>query len=719
VSDRSARRLAVGIWIAAVLFTVAAIPLLLAARGVAPIGVVDSIGAVTGLLWVSVGARIATVRHGNAVGWLFCNVGLGIALTQFATVYTVYGLRVNPGMPVTGLSALIGEYGLIPSVGPLALLFLLFPDGRPPSTRWRWVQWGILGGLAVALAGFMVKPETLNNYREFGIDIPNPSGIAAMANVSPIVILVGTLITLVSSAFAVLALRYRSKRSTGEQREQIRWLAYVGALALVLFVLFLLSIVIFESNEASRTGFPYADIMLALLALTVALGVPVATTIAILKYRLYDIDVVINKTVVYLALAAFITGVYIGVVVGIGSALGRGGEPNLALSILATAVVAVAFQPVRGRVQRFANRLVFGDRASPYEVLSRFAERMASTYGTDDLLPRMAAILAEGTGATNAEVWLQVGTELRKVGAWPSSPGGSTAALPLRGDGIPELPGAQRTAPVQHQGELLGALAITKAPGEPITPTEETLVRDLAAQAGLVLRNVKLIEELRASRQRIVSAQDEERRRLERNIHDGAQQQLVALNVKLGLARTLAAKDSDKTKELILQLQQETQDALENLRDLARGIYPPLLADQGLVAALESQARKAPIPVSVHGNGVGRFPQETEAAVYFCILEALQNTAKYANASRATVRLNSEDTQLTFEVEDDGVGFDSQTTLRGSGLTNMADRVEALGGTLSVSSQIGKGTVVRGRAPVVQPPRQEHASAGRALEAIR
>ena len=185
-----------------------------------------------------------------------------------------------------------------------------------------------------------------------------------------------------------------------------------------------------------------------------------------------------------------------------------------------------------------------------------------------------------------------------------------------------------------HRGELLGALTVTKPPVRAARPpTEDRLLADLAGQAGLVLRNVRLIEELRASRQRIVAAQDERARALERNIHDGAQQQLVALAVKLRLARSLAEKDPPKAAEMLDALQAEAVDALENLRDLARGIYPPLLADQGLAAALGAQARKSPVPVSVEADGVGRYPQDVEAAVYFCALEALQNIAKYADAS--------------------------------------------------------------------------------------
>jgi signal transduction histidine kinase len=208
-----------------------------------------------------------------------------------------------------------------------------------------------------------------------------------------------------------------------------------------------------------------------------------------------------------------------------------------------------------------------------------------------------------------------------------------------------------------------------------------------------------LIEELRASRQRIVSAQDQARRRLERNIHDGAQQQLVALAVKLRLMGSFVGKDPVKERELTDQLVADTQDALENLRDLARGIYPPLLQDAGLVAALEAQARKSPVPTTVEADGVARYPQDLEAAVYFCTLEALQNAAKYAQASRVTVRLTGTAGQLTFEITDDGTGFDPAVNGHGSGLQGMADRLEALGGRIDIESAIGTGTAIRGRLP--------------------
>lgn len=268
---------------------------------------------------------------------------------------------------------------------------------------------------------------------------------------------------------------------------------------------------------------------------------------------------------------------------------------------------------------------------------------------------------------------------------------------------LPPVNGANRLVAVRHQGDLLGALGVTKRSGESLTPVEEHLLNDLAGQAGLVLKNVGLtsdlqarLTELRASRQRLVTAQDEERRRLERNLHDGAQQHLVALKVKLGLAVMLMGRDPEKAQQTLSQLKSDADEALETLRDLARGIYPPLLADKGLQVALESQARKATVAVRVDADGLGRYSQEIEAAVYFCVLEALQNIQKYAHASAVVIRVREADGAIHFEVNDDGDGFDVATVTRGAGLTNMADRLDALGGALNITSSIGEGTTIAG-----------------------
>jgi signal transduction histidine kinase len=434
-------------------------------------------------------------------------------------------------------------------------------------------------------------------------------------------------------------------------------------------------------------------------------AMPIATGVAVLKYRLYDIDLVINKAVVFAVLAGFITAVYVAIVVGIGAAVGSGGSRFL--PVAAAALIAVAFQPVRTRAHNLANRLVYGRRATPYEVLAEFSGRMGTTYSTEDVLPRMARAVAEGLGASRSEIWIRIGSALHPAAGYPEDPTLGPVDLPGDAQDIRSLPGFDQVFPVKDRGELLGALAVSKPPGEPLTPAEEKLLSDLASQAGLVLRNVRLTSELRlrldelaASRKRLVAAQDEERRRLERNIHDGAQQQLVALAVKLRLAETLVERDTEQVRSLLEELRGEATDAMENLRDLARGIYPPLLADQGLRAALGAQARKAPVPVTLEMDGIGRYSQDVEAAVYFSCLEALQNAAKYAEADSVEIRMQEDDGHLVFVIRDDGRGFDPNTTTKGTGLTNIADRLASLGGEVEVRSKPGEGTELTGRIPV-------------------
>jgi signal transduction histidine kinase len=330
-------------------------------------------------------------------------------------------------------------------------------------------------------------------------------------------------------------------------------------------------------------------------------------------------------------------------------------------------------------------------------VLSEFARRIGGTYSAQGVLPQMAHTVAAGTGAAQVVVWLRVDDELRPE----ASSGGSSHAgpLPVEGHGLPRLPDADMSAPVVHRGELLGAISVQMPKGEPLRPAGEQLVADVVSQAGLVLANAGLIEDLRASRQRLVTAQDEGRRRLERNIHDGAQQDLVALGIKLRLA-DMTVEDPVQTGELLGELQADAAGALANLRDLARGIYPPLLADLGLAAALGAQASKSPLPVTVEADEIGRFSQATEAAAYFCCLEALQNVAKYAHATQVRISLQAQNGTLRFTVADDGTGYDARHTPTGSGQRNMADRLSALGGRLQVQSAPGQGTTITGHLPV-------------------
>ncbi|HKI28103.1 MAG TPA: GAF domain-containing sensor histidine kinase [Actinomycetota bacterium] len=636
----------------------------------------DVLGVFVSLGVPVLGVVIVNKRPRNAIGWVFIVAGTALALVTFGQVYALHVLRADPGSLPAGrvLAWLSNVLWPIP-LAALILLFLLFPTGRLPSPRWRPVLWLVMVILLVLSLGALILATAGWSQPFAGIDV-SAGSVGAVAKT---VIVIAVLAEIIALLLSVASLVVRFRRSTGEERLQLKWFVSAAAVAAVAFIVGIFIDAPFVSVLVS----------ISLMFLYVAIG------IAMLKHNLYDIDLIINKTITYGAIAAFITAIYVIVVVVIGALIGV----TEGVSLLATAVVAVAFQPIRRRAQQFANRLVYGERATPYEVLSRFSEHVGETYSGEDILVRMARLLAEGTGATSAVVWLRVGDEVRPAATWPTN-GAIATAIPLAAGEPPVVDGATVSIPVRHQRELLGLLTVTKPPSEPLSPVEEKLVVDLAGQTGLVLANSRLIEDLRASRQRLVAAQDAERRRLERNLHDGAQQQLVALAVRLRLARTTASKDLAEADRMLEQLEGDVTRALENLRELARGVYPPLLADRGLVAAIEAQARRSPVPVHVEADGIGRYQQELETAVYFCTLEALQNAAKYAQANEVAVSLLEDQGELVLSIRDDGRGFDRAETPFGAGLQNMADRLAALGGTLSVRSRPGAGTTIEGRVPV-------------------
>jgi signal transduction histidine kinase len=371
------------------------------------------------------------------------------------------------------------------------------------------------------------------------------------------------------------------------------------------------------------------------------------------------------------------------------------------LAIVATAVVAVVFEPVRLRVQHWANRLVYGRRASPYETLAAMTEKIGDSVDPGDALGEAARLLAEGTGAAQAVVWVA-----RDGVLTPRATAGDDVVAPvpvtLAGSELPTLAGVALVEPVRHEGTLVGALSLAKRPGEGVNSTDRRLVAELAGQAALLLANTRLrsrlgerLVELRTSRQRMITAQDRARHALERDLHDGAQQELVALKVKLGLARTIA------TREGVTAVAQKLEDtaqiadrAVDTLRDVARGIYPPLLESEGLAAALSAQARGAGLAVTVLDRTGLRYPRELEATAYFCSLEALRNAVKHADATNAHIELDGSDSDLVVTFTDDGNGFDPESVSRGDGLTHMADRVDAAGGILSVDSSPGHGTTI-------------------------
>jgi signal transduction histidine kinase len=649
-----------------------------------------SVAIVMILGYMTIGALITSRTERNPIGWLLMMIGIGFLLGGFTDEYLRYAIPRGLGdHPFTLFSAWLTNWVFSLVAIPVPWILLLFPDGKLPTRRWKPVAVAIAVLEGILLAGLILNPGQVDT--DFVGSLPqNPTGVPALEGVlDPVLTVSGLLLLAVGfSTVGALVLRYR--RSVGEERQQMRWFVAAVGLATPLLIAAIVSGLGLAPNEST----PLNDLLFFAFFFVLAIGLPGACAVAILRYRLYELDIVVKKTVLYAVVALVLIAIFFVFAILVGGAFIEANP----LAILGSIAIGLAFWPVVRVARRVADRVVYGGRATPYEVLTEFSDRVGGSYASEDVLPRMSQVLADAVGARDAVVWLHVGNELRPSGmVWSDGPPPPPVAL--RGDDVPRLP-ADCAVEVRDQGQLLGALSVSMPANDPINPSKERLVRDLASQAGLVLRNVRLIEELRASRQRLVAAQDEERRKLERNIHDGAQQQLVALTVKLRLLEQLTGRDPTKAAEIAAQLQDETTAALNDLRDLARGIYPPLLADEGLPAALSAQARKAEIAVTVDAKGIGRFREEVEAAVYFSCLEALQNIAKYARASNVRISLAKDDGRLAFAVADDGVGFDPEAAHRGTGLQGIADRMDALGGGFQVRSRNGEGTTVTGSVPL-------------------
>ena len=627
--------------------------------------------------FAALGAVVVSRQPRNPVGWLL--VLIGFFFVYIAASNKLYLQVVLNDGDTSGITAYViwasNWAWLFAMVPAFTFLPLLFPTGHLLTPRWRVVAWFVVAAVALSLVGSAFKAGPLDG----ATAVDNPMGIDHPA--IEIIGRLGGLLLLPALLVSIPSLILRFWRSSGMERQQIKW---VGSAALLLPV--------------AATGLGLGSDASWPLILIALLIVAIAVTISMLKYRLYDIDVVINKAVVLALLAGFITAVYAGVVVGLGRLLPVG-QGNLGLAIMATALIAVAFEPVRVRVQHWANRLVYGRRATPYETLAAMTGKLGDSTDSGSALTEAAQLLADGTGAEQSVVW--VAHEGMLV---PRATAGDNMDAPepmmLDGNELPELDGAL-IQPVRHEGQLVGALSLAKRPGEGASSADRRLVEELAGQAALLLANTRLrsrlsdrLEELRTSRQRMLAAHDRARHALERDLHDGAQQELVALKVKLGLARNIATKEGAEAVATRLTEAAVADQAVDTLRDVARGIYPPLLESEGLAAALSAQARRTDLAVTVLDRTGTRYSREIEATAYFCVREALMNAALHASAENAHVELDGSDTGLTVVVTDDGVGFDPDLTPPREGLTHMFDRADAAGGTLDVASQPGHGTTI-------------------------
>ena len=437
----------------------------------------DAVWALGQVAFAVVGALVASRRPELPIGWLYGAAGL-LGIAEGIAARVAVAALADGWSPVGGAAAWLSAALWYPNIALLVLGSLLFPSGRPPSRGWWAVGWMLLAGGVLAAVGMLLL------WPARGLDLLDSRPASPDAPLGTAFMNAALLVLAACAVATIVALLVRLRRTRGVEHQQLKWLTYAGALA-VLGLLLLLPGDVWSGYQAGSL-----DLAGAVLTAGGILGIPIAVGVAILRYRLFDIDVLIARTVVYGLLSAAFTGIYLAIVVGIGTLIGSGGQPNLLLSVAATGVMAVAFQPLRDRSRRLANRLVYGDRATPYEVLSTFSRAMASGSG-DDSLPRMARLVVQATGAMEATVWLRFGDLLQPQESWPVG-GQLPEPVALHGRSLNDaLAVAQPSSlpfPVGYGEELLGALTVRVSPAEPLTPASQKLITDLATQTGLGLR---------------------------------------------------------------------------------------------------------------------------------------------------------------------------------------------------------------------------------------
>jgi signal transduction histidine kinase len=622
-----------------------------------------------------IGALVTSSQPRNSTGWILSIVGLLTGLTFFAYTYALVSESLGPGnsLPGVEIARWLDLWIWIPAtILPVTFLLLLFPDGRLLSSRWLPVAWVAGMGIAAYTLGIALHPrppiEPTPPSNPFGI--PGAEGaLDLMFNAAYPLIAVGLI-----GSVAALVVRFR--RSRAVEREQLKWLVYASVLALLLGLVTGVLMVILPSDPVVYE----LGIISSLLGMSI---VAVAVGIAILRYRLYNIDLLINRTLVYGALTAGIVAVYV-LLVGSLSVLFQS-SGNFVLALIATGLAALMVQPLRERLQRRVNRLMYGERDDPYTVLSNLSQQLKTTLAPTAVLPSITEAIARTLKLPYVALALKQDNRLEIAAAY----------------GLPS--GAPLQLPLVYQAEMVGQLFVApRAPGESFTPAERRLLEDIALQAGVAAHAVRLTADLQRARERLVAAREEERRRLRRDLHDGLGPQLASMTLTVAAARELLRHDGDSADLLLQELAGHTQAAIADIRRVVYALRPPALDDLGLVPALREQAAnysQAGLQITIDApDRLPPLPAAVEVAAYRIMQEALTNVVRHARARTCTVHLALNDS-LDVEIRDDGVGLPVDTRA-GVGLTSMRERTAELGGTCLIEPAPGRGTRIHARLPL-------------------
>ena len=622
------------------------------------------------LLWIgfglfaAMGALLVGKRPRNAVGWVMTSAALLLVAGATGDLYAAW-VMTTLGRPdaLAVLGAWLQAWYWMPLLWlAFAVLPLVFPDGRLPSRRWRLSAGiGALGAAGAVVSGMLTGTLT---GQDVDYRIANPIGVAGLPGGEQQALFpVFSGLIMIGIVTAVAAVVVRFRRSRGAERQQMKWFLYAAAPLLLLPLSDLL--------PEWVGGVAFGWLLLAL---------PIAIAIAVLRYRLDGIDVIINRTLVYGTLTVLVAGVYVLVVGYLGVALRR--EDELIVSLLATGLVAVLFAPARARVQRAVDRLLYGRRSEPYAALAQLGQRLEGTLAPGAVLPAIVSTVREALRLPYA-------------------------AIRLAGDAEPVASGepttATETMPLLHHGVPVGSLVLGLRPGESgFSTADRRLLADLARQAGVAVSTVRLTAELQRSRERLVTAREEERRRLRRDLHDGLGAQLAGLTVQAGLLRPLIASDPAAADAAAVELRAELRTAIGDIRRLVHGLRPPALDELGLAGALQQLAERTGGPgtrVAVEAAGLPALPAAVEVAAYRIVQEALTNVVRHAGARSCVVRVAVDGGELTLTVTDDGAGLPADPE-PGVGLASMRERAEETGGSCTVGPGPDGGTRVTARLPV-------------------
>ena len=625
-----------------------------------------------------VGALVASRVPKNPIGWIFLSVGIFYTLTGFGVVYQIYRppLLERISFPSYELVNWFTNWLWMPAFFlPITIVLLYFPDGHLPSPRWRFVSWSAALGIGFSVLVVMLHPGPLNYW-----DLEsNPFSIPAAAPFLEMLSNVGFVLLAIGFVGSVFAFLVRFRRSQGEEREQMKWLVYaLGFMLSVFLIVIIVGLIVPDTPLTS-------DLSITLTNLTI-LGIAIATAIAILRYRLYDIDLIINRTLVYGALTAGVIVIYVLVVAAVGLLFQQ--TNNLFISLVATGLVALLFQPLRDRLQSGVNRLMYGERDNPYSVLSGLDRRLEESLSPETTLPIVVETVAQALKLPYVAVELADQDGFRPAASYGLSPTRKDQHIAL---------------PLVYQNERIGRLVLSpRSPGESFNPAEKDLLADIARHVGVAANAVLLTENLQRSRERIVTAREEERRRLSRDLHDGLGPQLVSLGFKVEAAQNLLGEDQEAVGKLLQQLKTQTKSALGDVRRIAYDLRPPALDQLGLVPAIHEHIASLELPGGLEiklksPDEMPALPAAIEVAAYRIVLEAVTNVIHHSGASRCTVDLQANG-WFEIEVSDNGKGLPEHLIL-GVGVRSMRDRTSELGGAFNIMNNPGGGTQITARLP--------------------